>query len=69
MISSVLGAVIISMSTVSLLIAIKLGDQAVKNAGKHPLTKEEIDIVIRIPGYSTEQLDSLQLDIRGLKLP
>ncbi len=69
MISAVLGAVIMSMSTVALLIAIRLGDNAIDNAGKYPLTRSEISTVLNIPGYTEDDISNLQLDIKTLTLP
>ncbi len=69
MISSVLGAVIISMATVSLLIAIQLSDQALLEAGKHPLTPEEINTVLSVPGYNSNDIPKLQSDVQSLSPP
>ncbi len=69
MISSVLGAVIMSMATVSLLIAIKLGDDSIHNAGKQPLTKDEIIMIRNVPGFTEDDISNLQLDVKALSLP
>ena len=45
MLGAMLGSVIISMATVSLVIAIQVGNQALKNAGRSSITPFEKDIV------------------------
>ncbi len=69
MIASVLGAVIISMATVSMLIAIQITETAVKQAGKYPLTKEEKDIVLQVPVFNSSHISALQGDVQSLSLP
>ena len=69
MISSVLGSVIISMATVSLLLAIQLSEQALEKAGRYPLTSEEIKIVLNIPSYNSNDISDLQLDVQSLTPP
>ena len=69
MVSSVLGAVIISMATVSLLIAIQLSDQAIENAGRHPLTRDEINTVLNVAAFDSDDISNLQLDVTSLSPP
>ena len=69
MISSVLGAVIISMATVSMLIAIQLRDKSIENAGNYPLSSEEINTVLNVPSYNSNDISNLQLDVRSLSPP
>ncbi len=45
MLGALLGSVIISVATVSLIIAIQLGDNAIKNVGQNPPTKSERNII------------------------
>ena len=45
MLGALLGSVIISVATASLIIAIQLGDNAIKNVGQNPPTKTECNII------------------------
>ena len=57
------------MATVSLLIAIRLGDKAIDNAGNYPLTKYELETVRNVTGVTQEDISNLQLDIQSLSVP
>ena len=65
MFATSLGAVIISMATVSLLIAIRIGDHAIKNAGSYPLTRYEKSSLLNA-GFTLEDIDDLELDVKSL---
>ena len=65
MISALLGCVIMSMATVSLLIGIRLGEDAINNAGNYPLTNFEKNTIIKA-GYSNKDLILIQNDIKLL---
>ena len=47
MISSVLGAVIMSAATVSMLIALRVTNETFKNVGRQPLSQEEKSILFK----------------------
>ena len=68
MIGSILGAVIISMATVAMLFAIKIGDNAIKNSGNYPLTLDELNMIKNTPGYTPNDIDDIQLDIESLTI-
>ncbi len=65
MLAASLGAVIISMATASLLLAIKIGDQAIKNAGNYPLTRYEKSSLLNA-GFTSDDLSNLELDVQSL---
>ncbi len=67
--SAVLGSVIISMATMSLFIAVKLGEDTVANSGNHPLTKSEKSYVLKISAYNFNDLENLELDVKALNPP
>ena len=69
MIPSILGAVIISTATVAMLIAIDISDQSISKAGKHPLTPEEINRILKIPGFTSDDIINLQADLTSLSIP
>ena len=54
MISSVLGAVIMSAATVSMLIALKITNETFKNVGRQPLSQEEKTMLFQA-GFNTEE--------------
>ena len=53
MISSLLGALIMSSATIAMLVAIDITTQSLDNAGKYPLTDKEKELLIR-QGFSNE---------------
>jgi len=65
MIAGLIGTIIASMATASLLIAIRIGDATIKNAGKYPLTSSEKAILINA-GYEKKDLQNIQLDLNEL---
>ena len=67
--SSVLGSIIISMATVSLFIAVKMGEKTVRDSGNYPLTNTEKAYILKIPDYGYDDLDNLELDVESLSAP
>ena len=65
MIAALTGTIIAAMATASLLIAIRLGDEAIKDAGRYPLTKDEKNIILNA-GYDKEDLKSVESDLNSL---
>ena len=66
MISSLLGAVIMSSATIAMLVAIDITSKSLDNAGKYPLTDQEKDLLIQQGfgkdiGKINEKLDKLQI--------
>ncbi len=68
MISSVLGAAIISVATAAMLIAIQISDAALNNAGKHPLTNEEERMARRIGNVDEIDIRDLNSTVMNLKV-
>ena len=66
MISSVLGAVIMSAATVSMLIALRITNETFKNIGRQPLSSEEINMLSNAGFTSKEQIDILNNHIKEL---
>ena len=58
---------IISMVTLSLLVALTIGNKIVKEAGTNSLSKQEKEIVIR-SGYDEDDIESIELQIKSLFL-
>lgn len=54
MISSVLGAVIMSAATVSMLIALRITNETFQNVGRQPLSEEEKTMLF-IAGFNTKE--------------
>ena len=65
MISSLIGAVIMSAVTVAMLIAIKLTDNALTNVGKYPLTNEEKQILTDA-GFNSIDIENINQEIESL---
>ena len=63
MISSLVGAVIMSGVTVAMLLAITVSDNALKNVGKYPLTKQERQILTDA-GFNSQDIKAVNNDIR-----
>ena len=57
MISSVLGAVIMSAATVSMLIALRITNETYKNIGRQPLSSPEINILTNAGFTKKEHID------------
>ena len=67
MISSILGAVIMSAATISMLIAINLANNNLKNSGKYPLTLQEREILTNA-GYKLSDIELINQEIEMLDL-
>tara|TARA_Y100001968_G_C18966216_1_gene530103 strand:- start:107 stop:316 length:210 start_codon:yes stop_codon:yes gene_type:complete len=65
MISTIFGMIIISMVTVSLLVALTIGNKTIKEAGVNPLSKQEKDLILK-NGYKTDDLEIIELQIKNL---
>ena len=65
MISSLIGAVIMSAVTVAMLIAIKLTDNALTKVGKYPLTNEEKQILTDA-GFNSIDIENINQEIESL---
>ena len=66
MISSLVGAVIMSTITVAMLIAINVTDKSLINVGKYPLTSQERQILIDA-GYNLRDIENINQEIKQLK--
>ena len=65
MISSLIGAVIMSAVTVAMLIAIKVTDNALNKVGKYPLTNQEKKILIDA-GFNPIDIENINQEIESL---
>ena len=65
MISSLVGAVIMSAATVAMLIAIKITGESLDNVGKNPITEKEIQI-LPISYRNDDDIKILNEDIKML---
>ena len=65
MISALLGTVIMSAATVSLLVAINISEKSLKNVGKDPLTNQEKNILIQA-GFNTSDVKMINQEIELL---
>ena len=65
MISSLVGAVIMSAVTVAMLIAIRVTDNALNKVGKYPLTNQERQILIDA-GFSSIDIENINQEIESL---
>ena len=63
MISALIGAVIMSAVTVAMLIAVKVSDNALKNVGKYPMTKQEKEI-LKNARYDENDIDNINEEIK-----
>ena len=66
MISSLVGAVIMSGVTVAMLLAVKITDEALTNVGKYQLTSQEKQI-LRDAGFDSRDIDNVNKDIELIK--
>ena len=66
MISSLIGAVIMSAVTVAMLLAIDITDKAFKKVGKYPLTIQERQILIDA-GFDFEDIENINQEIKSLE--
>tara|TARA_Y100001968_G_C19369787_1_gene724484 strand:- start:171 stop:380 length:210 start_codon:yes stop_codon:yes gene_type:complete len=67
MISAVLGMIIASCATTSLLITIIITNKAIKSQGRMPLTNSEKQTILNA-GYSENDLENINIDIQNIKL-
>ena len=65
MISSLLGAVVMSAATVAMLVAIQITNESLDKVGRHPLTIEEREDLINA-GFNTLQIDLINQEIEML---
>ena len=65
MISSLVGAVIMSAATVAMLVALNISNHALKKVGKHPMTEQEKEILINA-GFTSGDIDLVNQDIEML---
>ena len=66
MISSLVGAVIMSGVTVAMLLAIRITDNALTNVGKYQLTPQEKQI-LSDAGFDSRDIEAVNKDIELLK--
>lgn len=64
MISSLVGAVVMSAATVAMLVAIQITNESLKKVGRHPLTIEERDILLK--KFDPSQIDLINQEIEML---
>ena len=65
MISSVLGAVIMSAATVAMLVTLKFTNKVLKEVGKDPLSSTERNILIDA-GFNLSEIDLINQEIETL---
>ena len=65
MISSLVGAVIMSAATVAMLVALNISNKALTSVGKHPITQQEKEILLNA-GFSSEDIDLVNQEIEIL---
>ena len=65
MISSVLGAVIMSAATVAMLITLNFTNKVLKQAGREPLREKERNILIDA-GFNLSEIDLINQEIETL---
>tara|TARA_B100000963_G_scaffold246035_1_gene215408 strand:- start:368 stop:577 length:210 start_codon:yes stop_codon:yes gene_type:complete len=66
MISSLVGAVIMSGVTVAMLLAVRITDNALTNVGKYQLTPQEKQI-LSDAGFDSNDIESVNNDIELIK--
>ena len=65
MISSVIGAVIMSAATVSMLVTLNFTNKVLKGVGKEPLREKERNILIDA-GFNLSEIDLINQEIETL---
>ena len=65
MISSLVGAVIMSAATVAMLVALNISNNALKKVGKNPITEHEKEILLNA-GFTSGDFDLVNQDIEIL---
>lgn len=58
MVAALIGTIIMSIATGSMLIAISMSNEAIDKSGKHPITKDEEKIILKA-GYEKENIRAL----------
>ena len=66
MISSLIGAVIMSAVTVAMLLAIDITDKSLTKVGKYPLTTQERQILIDA-GFNLNDIENINQEIKSLE--
>ena len=64
MIEAIIGIILATTASVSLLITLGISNKSIKNAGRENLTTAEKQI-IRNAGYSSEELMTIEVDIKN----
>ena len=67
MIEAIIGIILATTASVSLLITLGISNKTIKNAGRESLSISERE-VIRKAGYSIQDLIKVELDIENFKL-
>tara|TARA_B100000242_G_scaffold153322_1_gene109479 strand:- start:6225 stop:6431 length:207 start_codon:yes stop_codon:yes gene_type:complete len=67
MVAALVGSIIMSIATASMLIAISMSNEAMDKSGKHGLTKDEKNIVIKA-GFEKENIKDLNRYIENIDL-
>ena len=65
MISSLIGATVMSMATVAMLVALNITNDAIKKVGKYPLTDQEKELLVNA-GFNAYQIDLISDEIEML---
>ena len=65
MVSTILGMIILSTVTISMLLAISMGTRAIKSSANNPLSSQEKQM-IKNAGYSEREIEVIQIDINNL---
>ena len=66
MISSLIGAVIMSGVTVAMLLAVRITDEALTKVGKYQLTSQE-KLILSDAGFDSRDIESVNNDIELIK--
>jgi hypothetical protein len=64
-IDAVVGAVVMVVASTALVLAVEVGEQAFRSAGKYPLNAAELELVKRA-GWDAVAIADLQSDLAGL---
>ena len=67
MVAALVGSIIMSIATASMLIAISMSNEAMDKSGKHGVTKDEKNIIINA-GNEKEDIRVLNEFIKGIDL-
>ena len=66
MISALLGSVIMSAATIAMLVAVKVSDNSLNEAGKYPLSDEEKNILLDA-GFVNSDINLINQEIDSIK--